>query len=81
MCFLPTSEKLSEELIAILDAESARGQVKEPQASHSFIAILKNTKGAVRRTHFKIRSEAHDTYILLAVVTTCGILQGYFEFQ
>jgi hypothetical protein len=30
--------------------------------------ILKNKKGSVRRTHFQIRSEAHDTYIILVAV-------------
>jgi len=44
LCFLPTSEKLSEELIAIVDAESARGQVKEPLASHSSISYLEKHK-------------------------------------
>jgi len=44
LCFLPTSEKHSEELIAISDAEFARGQVKEALTSHSQISHLKKHK-------------------------------------
>jgi len=36
--------KLSEELIAIADAESARGQMKKPLASHSEISYLEKHK-------------------------------------
>jgi hypothetical protein len=37
-------EKLSKELIAILDAESARGLMKEALASHSQISYLEKHK-------------------------------------
>ena len=35
---------------------------------------MKNTKGAVRRTHFQVRSEAHDTYIVLCAAALTRIL-------
>jgi len=67
--FPSNSEKLSKELIAFSDAESARGQMKEPPVRASILAQERKTqKAAVRPTLFQISTEAHDTYTVLPCV-------------
>jgi len=82
LCFPPTSEKLSEELITISDAESVclpqagARQMKEPQARPTSLSYLEKHKGAVRRTLLQVRSEAHDIYMMLAVVGPFSALKS-----
>jgi len=65
-------EKLSEEHVTILDAESARGQMKKPLASHPTIGYLEKHKrrrqiarpfkyAVKHRTHLRVSGWAFIT--------------------